>query len=142
VMKRNAQITLNWKQLHHEMLKLREYVEWWDAAMKWRIEKISDHVIQHHLIFICMYETTWFSADMQRLDSDQSLWDRFVSSICWLRNEAVLQLSNELILRRWSRDQASQARSYEDGRWVKHSRHDQAGDDRARRALNETVKPS
>ncbi len=31
--------------------------------------------------------------------------------------------------------------SYGDGRWVKHPRHDRAGDDRARRALNGAVKP-
>jgi hypothetical protein len=60
-----------------------------------------------------MYETAWFSADMQRPDSDQSLWDRFVSSICWFRNEVVFQLSDKLIF--WF---------YEDDREIKHLRHD------------------
>jgi hypothetical protein len=110
LMRRNAQITLNWIQLHHEMLKLREYVEWWDAAMKWRIERISDHVTQHHLIFICMRRLDFLH--MRRSDSDQSLWDRFVPSICWFRNEVVLQLSDELIF--WF---------YEDDRGIKHLRH-------------------
>jgi hypothetical protein len=111
VMKRNAQIILNWKQLHHEMLKLRKYVEWWDAAMKWKIERVSDHVTQHHLIFICTKRLDFLH--MRRFDFDQSLWDRFVSSICWFRNEVVFQLSDKLIF--WF---------YEDDREIKHLRHD------------------
>ncbi len=109
LMKRNAQIILDWKQLHHEVLKLGGYVGWWDAAVEWGTERVPDHVTQHHLIFICMYETAWFSAGMQRPGPDQPLWDRSVPSICWPRNEAVLQLSDELILRRWPMGQAPTA---------------------------------
>jgi hypothetical protein len=72
LMKRNAQMTLDWKQLHHEILKLREYVEWWDAAMKWKIERISDHVTQHHLIFICMKRL-----DFLQICNDSTLINRF-----------------------------------------------------------------
>ncbi len=79
--------------------------------MKWKIERISDHVIQHHLIFICMRRLDFLH--LWRFDYDQSLWDRFVSSICWSRNEAVLQLNDELIF--WF---------YEDDREIKHLRHD------------------
>jgi hypothetical protein len=110
MMKRNAQIILNWKQLHHEMLKLGRYVEWWDVAMKWEIERIPDHVTQHHLIFIWIRRLDFLH--MRRPGPDQPLWDRSVPSICWPRNEAVLQLSDELIF--WS---------YGDGRGVKHPRH-------------------
>ncbi len=129
MMKRNAQYTLNWIQLHHEVLKLRGYVEWWGAAVKWGTERVPDHVTRHHLIFICIERLDFLH--MRRLDSDQSLWDRFVSSICWSRNKAVLQLSDELIF--WF---------YGDNRGIKHPRHDRAEDDRARRALNEAVKIS
>jgi hypothetical protein len=60
----------------------------------------------------------------------------------WSRFFSAQWQADLLILRRWSRNQAPQARPYEDDRWVKHSRHGRAEDDRARRALNGTVKPS
>jgi hypothetical protein len=34
MMKRNAQITLDWIQLHHEVIKLKGYVEWWGELMR------------------------------------------------------------------------------------------------------------
>ncbi len=89
-----------------------------------------------------MYETTWFSAH-----ATIRFWSIALRSIHivnlliskWSRFAAQWR-ADLLILRRWPRNQAPQARPYEDGRWVKHSRHDRAGDDRARRALNGAVK--
>jgi hypothetical protein len=89
-----------------------------------------------------MYETTWFSAFVTiRLWSIALRSIRIVNLLIskWSRFAAQWR-ADLLILRRWSRNQASQARSYEDNRWVKYSRHDRVEDDRARRALNETVK--
>jgi hypothetical protein len=90
--------------------------------------------VRDDLIF-CRYATTRFWSialkSIRIVNLLISKWSRF--SAQW---QADL-----LILRRWSRDQASQTRSYEDDRWIKHSRHDRVEDDRARRALNEAVKP-
>jgi hypothetical protein len=63
--------------------------------VEWGIERIPDHVTQHHLIFICMGRLDFLH--MRRPGPDQPLWDRSVPSICWPRNGAVLQLSGELI---------------------------------------------
>jgi hypothetical protein len=91
-----------------------------------------------------MYETTWFSAYVTIRSWSIALRSiRIVNLLIskWSRFAAQWRV-DLLILRRWSRNQASQARSYEDDQWVKHSRHDRAEDNRARRALNEAVKPS
>jgi hypothetical protein len=145
LMKRNAQIILDWKQLHHEMLKLRGYVKWWGAAMKWETRKNSwsrdsassdFHMYVRNDLIFCRYATIrlWLIAlrSIRIVNLLISKWSRFAAQ--WR--------IDLLILRRWSWDQAFQTRSYEDDRWVKHSRHDRVEDDRARRALNEKVKSS
>jgi hypothetical protein len=120
-------------------------VEWWDAAMKWKTRKnfwsrdsaSSDfHMYLRNDLIFCRYATTqlWSIAlkSIRIVNLLISKWSRFATQ--WR--------ADFLILRRWSWDQASQTRSYEDDRWVKHSRHDRVEDDRARRALNEKVKLS
>jgi hypothetical protein len=61
-----------------------------------------------------------------------SKWSRFFSSVTSWFSDSTKMIERSSI----------QTRSYEDDWWIKHSRHDRVEDDRARRALNETIKLS